>query len=486
MPVPVKIGNDQNLEHPSGFFGNPRLMALANGEFQINYFASDANGDGADIFFQRFYQLGESATAYTGLVFAQSALLEAQLTSTQLADGRILYTWIEGIEDSPGDSSNFNVRAGILNADNSISLAAFTVAGAPGSQGSPTVTASADGGFAISFRDQSAPDTTANVNFYDATGGLTGQVTIAAMGDVEFQDVEALGNGNYLVSWNDDAGGDTFAQIYASNGQTVGYPILVGTAGDEGAIDIVATALGGFVSTWVEGGVVKARFFESDGTSVGGAISVSTATANSDLGMTSAVLSDGRVVVVWTEGSDFFDADLKGRILNSDGTYDSAIFAINDAGAVSQYNPSIVVLADGRFVVGWDTESEAQFATFDPRTTRRYRPDARCQPQSRLARRAEHPCVVGNAYRQRNRRGGARDQREQQLVLQRRRHLERRRHALLQRLRLWPAQRLQRGAYGRGLVVVRTGAKLGERDVVDDRNLADRQSGDRGFFDGDL
>ena len=89
---------------------------------------------------------------------------------------------------------------------------------------------------------------------------------------------------------------------------------------------------------------------------------------------------------------------------------------------------------------------------------RRRRADARRQSRSRLARRAEHHRGVGDAHRQRDRRREPGHEREQQLVPQRCRQLERRRHAFLQRLRLRRAQRLQRRAHGRGVVAVRAGA----------------------------
>ncbi len=74
----------------------------------------------------------------------------------------------------------------------------------------------------------------------------------------------------------------------------------------------------------------------------------------------SAVLPDGRIVVVWGSSHEGGDGDpsgfghgIRARILNPDGSPSGDEFVVNSTTVNEQYSASLAVLTDGRFVVTW-------------------------------------------------------------------------------------------------------------------------------------
>ncbi|MBJ6127225.1 calcium-binding protein [Microvirga splendida] len=73
----------------------------------------------------------------------------------------------------------------------------------------------------------------------------------------------------------------------------------------------------------------------------------------------SAVLKDGSIVVTYIDWSQVGSSslDIRARIFNPDGTEKVAEFIVNTTMAGSQYNPDVVALSDGRFVIAWTDAS---------------------------------------------------------------------------------------------------------------------------------
>jgi hypothetical protein len=103
------------------------------------------------------------------------------------------------------------------------------------------------------------------------------------------QQITALSNGGFVVTWTDfgqgvgGATGDTSlaavkAQVFAAGGAPIGSEILVNTAifGSQYQPQITALSNGGFVVTWTDGGgdTVKAQVFAAGGAPIGSEILV--------------------------------------------------------------------------------------------------------------------------------------------------------------------------------------------------------------------
>ena len=98
----------------------------------------------------------------------------------------------------------------------------------------------------------------------------------------------------------------------------------------------------------------------------------------------SAVLSDGRIAVVWNEmqypgdGSVIIDYDVWTRILNADGTPATEASIVNDSRVGSHAAPQVAALSDGGYAVSWLTttrdtvEGSDQTVYIDDAYTRSY------------------------------------------------------------------------------------------------------------------
>jgi hypothetical protein len=70
--------------------------------------------------------------------------------------------------------------------------------------------------------------------------------------------------------------------------------------------------------------------------------------------------SDGKYVMVWTDASqtspDFNNRAVRGQIFNADGSKSGSPFIVNQSFELSQTEPSVAVLSNGKFVVTWTNE----------------------------------------------------------------------------------------------------------------------------------
>jgi hypothetical protein len=214
-------------------------------------------------------------------------------------------------------------------------------------------------------------------------------VNTATTGDQSSQKVTALSGGGFVVTWNDNSGGvggatgdnDSWAvkaQVFDAGGTKVGSELLVNTAtaGAQDSQQIVALSNGDFVVTWddnnghPQGNVgaydVKAQVFDASGTKVGSELLVNTALAGDQLLAKVTALSDGGFAVTWQDGSHGVggasgDTDgnaIKAQIFsvhdgqpavandfNHDGLSD--ILWRHSSGAVSEYQMNGTTILDG-------------------------------------------------------------------------------------------------------------------------------------------
>jgi Ca2+-binding RTX toxin-like protein len=303
-----------------------------------------------------------------------------------LPDGRFIVTWTD-YSFTGGDTSNFAVRARIFNADGSEALSEFIVSTTTlGLQGSSKVAVLPDGRFIMTWTDNSQ---TGSDDFYgirarifnpDGTESVPEfEVNTTTISIQEVSNVAVLADGRFVVSWTDysAASGDNSgtairARIFNPDGTESVPEFLVNTTpfDDQAGSSIAVLADGRFVVTWLDasrfGGdtssfAIRARIFNPDGTQSVPEFLVNTTTLGAQNESSIAVLSDGRFVVTWTDasasGGDISGWAIRARIFNADGTQSVPEFLVNTTTTNSQYDSSIAILADGRFVVSWTDES---------------------------------------------------------------------------------------------------------------------------------
>ena len=102
--------------------------------------------------------------------------------------------------------------------------------------------------------------------------------------------------------------------------------------------------------------------FAADGTPIDGSdFLVSTANANEQSNPQITALADGGFVVTWQSGTAA-NYDIRGRVFAADGTpVEGSDFLISTANANEQSNPQITALPDGGFVVTWQSGTAANY-----------------------------------------------------------------------------------------------------------------------------
>ena len=175
-------------------------------------------------------------------------------------------------------------------------------------------------------------------------------------------------NGGFVVTWysngQDNYGYGVYSQRFDNSGAKVGGEIQVSS--DFGSYqyepDVAARADGSHVvvhrSDQTQDGSgygVYAQRFGTDGAKLGSEFLVNTTTVSNQTQPRVAMLSDGDFVVVWYDdgGQDGSGGAVFGQRFNADGNLDGAQFRVNDVTVGSQYQPTVIGLSTGGFVVAF-------------------------------------------------------------------------------------------------------------------------------------
>jgi hypothetical protein len=250
----------------------------------------------------------------------------------------------------------------------------------------PSVVALSDGRFVLSSTDgTNAGNKQVKVALLDADGVSETSVTIAVTAHSEYQsDVAALAgpDGGFVVSWTDyDAVGNDFdiwMAVRNADGSPRGNAVLVCGNNDQATGSSVAgLAGGGFVVAWRQfdmgGSEVRFRRYDPAGNALDvgpteGVLIDSTGSVNEDIQVLG--LPDGGFVVAYTDNGWGSGTDITARIYNANGTPRTSYLQINSVanGGVTvgdQDKPTLAVLSDGFFAVGWQNGSSTVVQVYD-------------------------------------------------------------------------------------------------------------------------
>ena len=202
-----------------------------------------------------------------------------------------------------------------------------------------------------------------------------------ANNDQAYSEIAGLANGGFVVTWadnsfllGDDDGTSIKAQMFGADGRKVGGEFLVNTqtASFQGQPKITTLASGGFVIAWadISGTLgdsskdsVKAQVFGADGARVGSEFLVNTQTANEQNAPSITGLADGRFVVTWQDYSgtlgDSDQRSIKAQLFTAGGAKLGREFLVNTQTERDQDTPDITGLANGGFVVTWESYNTA-------------------------------------------------------------------------------------------------------------------------------
>jgi hypothetical protein len=249
-------------------------------------------------------------------------------------------------------------------------------------QSTPQITALANGGFVITWDDTSGTlgDTTLAVKaqIYDAAGNRVGSEFLVNTYTNLYQysqQITALPNGNFIITWTDYSAtlGDSsdygvHAQVFSPSGTRIGSEFLVNTStiGDQSHSVITVLGNGNYVIAWqdrVSDGSefgVRMQLFDSSGARIGTETAVNTTTSNRQWLPAITALAGGGYVVTWEDWSGALSdgvAGIKAQIFNASGVRIGSEFRVNTTTFGTQGTPDIVGLSSGGFVAVWEDAS---------------------------------------------------------------------------------------------------------------------------------
>ncbi|HEX8302688.1 Ig-like domain-containing protein [Sphingomonas sp.] len=253
------------------------------------------------------------------------------------------------------------------------------------SQYQSSITGLANGGFVVTWTDQSNGQNGdwANISaqLYNAAGQRVGnefRINATTTNGQYEPSTTALASGGFVVTWQDDSQqfGDnsslaTIAQIFDASGQRVGSEFRVNTATTHAQYQAEVTALasGGFVVTYADqsphnnGGQeytnINLQIFNASGQRVGGEIVANLTTIYDQYEPTITSLSDGGFVIAWRDSSQQggdTDTGIRAQRFNASGARVGSEILVNTTTQGYQGEPAMTALSNGGFVVTWQTQ----------------------------------------------------------------------------------------------------------------------------------
>ena len=130
-----------------------------------------------------------------------------------------------------GSGTDTDIRAVIVQADGTVG-AQFYIDSNINLTSDPSITALSGGGFAVSYTIDSVESGNIQARTFSATGTQTGSVVVASGANSQNQSaVAATNDGGFVVSWEDDSAADVLFQSFNATAVAQGTPTAIGTTG---------------------------------------------------------------------------------------------------------------------------------------------------------------------------------------------------------------------------------------------------------------
>ena len=350
---------------------DPDIATLADGGFVVTWHSAGQDGSEWGVYGQRYDASGVAAGPEFQ-VNTYTSNNQYNPVVAALADGGFVVIW----QSDHQDGSYTGVYGQRYDAAGIVVGPEFRVDGsAYDYHRSPAITALADGGFVVTWTSNSlgASDYGIFGQRYDAAGVAVGpefQVNTYASSYQQNPSVTALADGGFVVTWQsrgqDGNFNGIFGQRYDAAGSAVGLEFQVNTYWnlDQREPAVTALADGGFVVTWESTqdgsntGIYGQRY-DAAGVAVGPEFQINTYTNDFQEDPAVAALADGGFVVTWRSfGQDGSGGGIYGQRYDAAGVAVGTEFQVNTYTDGGQRRSAITVLADGGFIVTWDSDPE--------------------------------------------------------------------------------------------------------------------------------
>jgi len=349
------------------------MTALADGGFVLSWTSLVQDGDSYGIYAQRYDANGAAAGAEFR-VNTYTAWAQSESAMTALAGGGFVVSWTSANQDGDG----YGIYAQRYDAHGAAAGAEFRVnAHVADAQIGSAIAALADGGFVVSWASYGQDGESYGIyaQRYDANGAASGgefRANTYTTADQSQTALAALADGGFVVSWSSWQDGDgygIYAQRYLASGANIDAEFRVNTytTGFQTKSCIAALAGGGFVVAWQSDGQdgdnngIYAQRYDADGVAQGAEFGVNTYKAYAQAAPAIAALADGGFVIAWQsyaqDGADYLYGIYAQRY-DADGAAVGTEFLVNTWTALSQFEPAIAALADGGFIVSWNSDGQ--------------------------------------------------------------------------------------------------------------------------------
>ena len=251
--------------------------------------------------------------------------------------------------------------------------------------GSPSVAGFQDGGFCVTWWTASGSEQGIFCQRFSANGTKLGEafkVNTSESSSHRYSEVTALENGDFVVTWQSlyqsgDPEWGIFGQRFDATGNSIGSEFHINTTTARGQSDpsIASLSTGGFIVTWGDeykdgsGYGIFGQIYDVSGNRIENTeFQVNTQDQNHQRYSSVDELSNGNILVAWTSDakdgggniSGMGNGGIFGQLLNSDGTKIGSEFQINTYVTGNQVLPSTASLADGGFIVAWQSQAQDQ------------------------------------------------------------------------------------------------------------------------------
>ena len=294
--------------------------------------------------------------------------LQFESSITGLSDGGYLVVWTSLLQDGSGKgiyAQRYNDSGVAVGEEFRVNT--FTT----GDQTMPSVASLKNGGFVVTWASngQDGSEHGIYAQQYNASGVAVGDeflVNTITVSHQIYPSVAGLSDGGYVVTWSSYhitwSDVRVFGQKYDSDGNKVGSAFFANTISTSQLAETEVTALvgGGFVVCWPSAsqdgsGIGSyAQIYGAEGARSGVEFRINTHTADHQYSQSITSLADGGFVVTWQ--SNLQDGDLQGiygQRYDASGAAVGAEFLINTTTEGQQREPDVCGLADGGFVIVW-------------------------------------------------------------------------------------------------------------------------------------
>jgi Ca2+-binding RTX toxin-like protein len=370
--VDLKIGGEFRVNTYTRYNQfEPPVASLADGGFVITWTTNGQDGSYDGVFAQRFAADGNTVG---GEFQVNTYTTNDQCTPSvaSLSNGGFVITWTSSVQDGSGDgvfAQRFAVDGS--KTGDEIQVNTYTTS----YQWNSSVASLPNGEFVITWQSNGQDGDSYGIfaQRFDANGtraGVEFQVNTYTTSYQDVPSITSLSDG-FVITWQsfgqDGSGEGVFAQRFAVDGTKIDDEFRVNTytTNDQCTPSVASLSDGGFVFTWMSSGQdgdgwgVFAQRFAADGSKVGGEIQVNTSTEMSQMNPSVASLADGAFVITWQsytqDGS--YDEIFVQRFA-ADGTKMGGEIQVNTYTAGYQTIPSVASLPDGGFVITWQSRDQ--------------------------------------------------------------------------------------------------------------------------------